>query len=77
MNYSRKVDYVLLETNDGRLHLEQALAVFKAGKRVFIDKPLAASLEDALAIFAAADHYKVPVFTSSSLRYIIWSRGDR
>lgn len=65
-----EVDYVLLETNDGRLHFEQALAVFKAGKRVFIDKPLAASLEHALAIFDAADHYKVPVFTSSSLRYI-------
>jgi predicted dehydrogenase len=65
-----EVDYVLLETNDGRLHLEQALAVFKAGKRVFIDKPLAASLEHAIAIFNAADHYKVPVFTSSSLRYI-------
>lgn len=64
------VDYVLLETNDGRLHLEQALKVFMAGKRVFIDKPLAASLEHAIAIFNAADHYKVPVFTSSSLRYI-------
>lgn len=65
-----EVDYVLLETNDGRLHLEQALPVFRAGKRVFIDKPLAASLEDAIAIFNAADQYKVPVFTSSSLRYI-------
>jgi len=65
-----KVDHVLLETNDGRLHLEQALPVFRAGKRVFIDKPVAASLEHAIAIFNAADHYKVPVFTSSSLRYI-------
>ncbi len=65
-----KVDYVLLETNDGRLHLEQAIPVFKAGKRVFIDKPLAASLEHAIAIFNAADYYKVPVFSSSSLRYI-------
>ena len=27
-----KVDCVLLETNDGRLHLEQAMEVFKAGK---------------------------------------------
>ena len=34
-----KVDCVFLETNDGRLHLEQALEVFKAGKKVFIDKP--------------------------------------
>ena len=65
-----KIDYVLLETNDGRLHLEQALPVFREGKRVFIDKPVAASLEHAIAIFDAADHYKVPVFTSSSLRYL-------
>ena len=65
-----KVDYVLLETNDGRLHLEQAIPVFKAGKRMFIDKPIAASLEHAIAIFNASDYYKVPVFSSSSLRYI-------
>jgi predicted dehydrogenase len=65
-----KVDYVLLETNDGRLHLEQAIPVFKAGKRTFIDKPLAASLVHAIAIFDAATHYNVPVFSSSSLRYI-------
>lgn len=65
-----KVDVVLLETNDGRLHLEQALPVFKAGKRMFIDKPIAASLSDAIAIFEAAKQYNVPVFSSSSLRYI-------
>jgi predicted dehydrogenase len=65
-----KVDVVLLETNDGRLHLEQALKVMKAGKRMFIDKPVAASLEDAISIYKAAEHYKVPVFSSSSLRYI-------
>lgn len=65
-----KVDVVLLETNDGRLHLEQALPVLKAGKRMFIDKPVAASLSDAIAIFDAAKHYNVPVFSSSSLRYI-------
>jgi predicted dehydrogenase len=65
-----KVDYVLLETNDGRIHFEQALPVFKAGKRMFIDKPIAASLEHAIAIFNASTHYNVPVFSSSSLRYI-------
>jgi predicted dehydrogenase len=66
----QKVDVVLLETNDGRLHLEQALKVFRAGKRVFIDKPVAASLTDAISIYKAASHYNVPVFSSSSLRYI-------
>jgi len=65
----QKSDVVLLETNDGRRHLEQALEVFKSGKRVFIDKPIAASLVDALVIFDAAKKYGVPVFTSSALRY--------
>jgi predicted dehydrogenase len=65
-----KVDFVMLETNDGRLHLEQAIPVLKAGKRMFIDKPIAASLTDAIAIFEAAKHYNVPIFSSSSLRYI-------
>ena len=64
-----KVDVVLLETNDGRLHLEQARQVFAAGKPVFIDKPVAASLKDAVAIYAEAARYKVPVFSASSLRY--------
>lgn len=65
-----RVDVVLLETNDGRRHLEQALPVLKAGKRMFIDKPMTASLADAMVIFNAANHYKVPVFSASSLRYI-------
>lgn len=64
-----KVDFVMLETNDGRLHLEQAIEVFKAGKTTFIDKPIAASLADAKAIFKEAKKYKIPVFSSSSLRY--------
>lgn len=64
-----KVDFVLLETNDGRLHLEQALQVIKAGKRFFIDKPITASLADAGAIFTAARKANVEVFSSSSLRF--------
>jgi predicted dehydrogenase len=66
----KKVDVVLLETNDGRPHLEQVLPVFKAGKTVFIDKPIAGTLTDAFAIFQAAKDYKAPVFSSSSLRYM-------
>lgn len=65
----KKVDVVMLETNDGRLHLEQALPVLKAGKRLFIDKPIAASLKDTKAIFDASIKYKTPLFSSSSLRY--------
>lgn len=64
-----KVDVVFLETNDGRRHLEQATAVFKAQKPVFIDKPIAASLTDTIAIFNAAKAANVPMFSASSLRY--------
>lgn len=64
-----RVDAVLLETNDGRPHLEQVLPVLKANKPVFIDKPIAGSLVDAIAIFKAAAHFDTPVFSSSSLRF--------
>jgi predicted dehydrogenase len=66
----KKVDVVLLESNDGRVHLQQALPVLKAKKKMFIDKPIAASYADAKAIFAAAEKYNTPIFSSSSLRYI-------
>lgn len=66
----KKVDVVLLETNDGRLHLEQATQVLKAGKRVFIDKPIAGSLSDVIAIFELSKKVNIPVFSASSLRYI-------
>lgn len=66
----KQVDFVLLETNDGRLHLEQAEEVFKANKVLFIDKPLAASYADAQKIFALSQQYNTPFFSSSSLRYI-------
>lgn len=64
-----KVDAVLLETNDGRPHLEQVIPCLKAGKPVFIDKPIAGSLADAIAIFELSKKYKTPVWSSSSLRY--------
>ncbi len=66
----KKVDFVLLETNDGRPHLEQASLVLEAGKPMFIDKPVAASLTDTVAIYDLADRHRVPIFSSSSLRYM-------
>jgi hypothetical protein len=65
----KEVDCVLLETNDGRLHLEQAVEVFKAGKICFIDKPVGATLGEAIAIYDMAERYNVPIFSSSALRY--------
>ncbi len=65
----QQVDAVMLESVDGRPHLEQAKPVIKAGKPMFIDKPMAGSLHDVLEIFKLARESKVPVFSASSLRY--------
>lgn len=64
-----KVDFVLLETNDGNEHLHQAFEVFKSGKPVFIDKPLAATLSQAIAIDQLAKEYNVTYFSSSAVRF--------
>lgn len=64
-----KVDAILLESVDGRVHLEQAREIFKHKKPVFIDKPLAATIEDAREIARLAKASNVPWFSSSSLRW--------
>ncbi len=64
-----RVDGLLLESVDGRVHLAQAKQVIAAGKPMFIDKPLASTLEDAREIARLAKDAGVPWFSSSSLRY--------
>lgn len=64
-----KVDGVLLSSVDGRVHLEQARPVIAAHKPLFIDKPLASTLEDAREIARLAKEAGVPWFSSSSLRF--------
>jgi len=65
----RKVDGVLLESGDGRVHLQQVKPVIAAGKPVFIDKPLASTLDDAREIARLAKAAGVPWFSASSLRF--------
>ena len=65
-----RVDVVLLESVDGRKHLEQVRPVFAAGKPVFIDKPIAGSLSDAIEIVELARKHKTPFFSSSALRFM-------
>jgi predicted dehydrogenase len=64
-----EVDAVLIESVDGRPHLEQARKVIAAKKPLYIDKPVAGTLRDALEIFRLADAAGVPIFSSSSLRF--------
>jgi hypothetical protein len=64
-----KVDVVLIESVDGRPHLAQARPVIAAHKPVFVDKPLASTLEDARQIARLAREAGVPWFSASSLRF--------
>jgi predicted dehydrogenase len=64
-----KADAVMILSIDGRAHLRQARPVFAAKKRVFIDKPVAGSLAEAIEIFRLAKEQGVPCFSSSALRF--------
>jgi predicted dehydrogenase len=66
---SGKVDALLLESLDGRVHLAQAKQAFTLHKPMFIDKPLASTLEDAWEIARLAAEANVPWFSASSLRF--------
>lgn len=62
-------DAVMIMSVDGRTHLHQATAVLKAGKRLYIGRPLAASLSDAVAIMKVAEETKTPCWSSSQHRF--------
>jgi predicted dehydrogenase len=63
------VDAVMLTSVDGRVHLAQARAVIAAHKPLFVDKPLAATLDDAREIARLAKEAGTPWFSASSLRF--------
>jgi hypothetical protein len=65
----KNVDAILLLTLDGRPRLEQMKQILSFGKPVFMDKPVAASLKDAVEIYRLAEAAKVPVFSASAIRW--------
>lgn len=65
----KECDAVMIMNVDGRKHRAQAETVLKAGKRLFIGRPMAAKLEDVAAIFKVAEQTKTPVWSSSQHRY--------
>lgn len=64
-----QVDAVMILSMDGRPHLEQARQVILSGKPFFLDKPVAASLKQAVEICKLADAAKVPFFSASATRW--------
>ena len=65
------VDAVMIECNEGAKHLEASRPFIEAGLPVFIDKPLACSVQNAKKIIELAEDNEVPIFSSSSLRYAL------
>ncbi len=64
-----KVDGILIEAVDGSVHLARAKPFLEAGIPCYVDKPFACSTADAKALIALAEAKKLPIFSSSSLRY--------
>ncbi len=64
-----KVDGMLVESLEGGVHLERARPFLEAGLPCYIDKPFTCGVAAARGIVALAERKKVPVFSSSSLRY--------
>lgn len=65
----QKVDGVMLESVDGRPHLEQAKLVIEAGKPLWVDKPVADDLADVIELFRLAKENNVPCWSSSAARF--------
>jgi predicted dehydrogenase len=64
-----KVDGILLESVDGRPHLEQARIAMESGKPLFVDKPVADDLADVIELFRLAKEKNVPCWSSSAMRF--------
>eukprot|EP01043_Picozoa_sp_COSAG02_P062547 COSAG02_NODE_8657_length_2488_cov_24.884889_1_plen_303_part_10 len=68
------VHVVFLMTRDGRPRLEQAAEVLRSRKPLFMDRPVASNLADALVILTLAAGLGVPCCSASPLR---WAEGCR
>ncbi len=66
---AEEVDAVLLESVDGRQHLEQFRKLAPFGKPVFIDKPFATGADDARRILELSEKHGSPIFSCSAIRY--------
>jgi predicted dehydrogenase len=62
-------DAVMVLSLDGRKHPDQVRRLLAAKKPIFLDKPVAASLKDAVAIYTEAKRAGTPLFSASALRW--------
>ena len=64
-----EVDGILLPDDCSRRHYRFADPLWAAGLPMFIDKPLAVTLEEAEGVIAKAEQHGVPLFSASGLQY--------
>src|SRR5258708_27102454 len=64
-----KVDGMLIESQEGTVHWDRAKPFLEAGIPCYIDKPFTCGVDHARKIIDLAEKKKLPVFSSSSLRY--------
>ncbi|MEU3642300.1 Gfo/Idh/MocA family oxidoreductase [Lentzea sp. NPDC034063] len=64
------VDAVVVADRHGDLHRAHAVPFLREGLPVFVDKPLACTVEDASAIVAEAEAHNAPLTSFSALRWI-------
>lgn len=62
-------DAIFIEINDPALHLEYFRKCAPLGKPIFLDKPFADTIDNAVEILKTARENKIRFFTASSLRF--------
>lgn len=63
-------DALMLEINDPAFHLEYFERCAALNKPIFLDKPLADTLENGRAIVKLVREHQIPFFSASSLRFV-------
>jgi len=61
---------IMIEINDGALHLEYFEKCAQLNVPIFLDKPLADNIENGIKIYEIIKKYNVKVFSASSLRFV-------
>ncbi len=62
-------DAIMITSVDGRVHLEQFMAIVEYRKPIFIDKPFTLDTESAKQIMEKAKEHGTPIMSCSPLRY--------
>ncbi|MEH7388078.1 Gfo/Idh/MocA family oxidoreductase [Bacillus sp. JJ1521] len=62
-------DAILVESVDGRVHLDQVSKICQFNKPIFVDKPFCLNTAEAKKMMELAERYQTPIMSSSALRF--------